>query len=70
MLMRSLGHAQDAVGVANIYRDLIDVFVIDHADAALTPAVEALGVRAVVCDTIMSSPEAAAGVAKSVLQSV
>ena len=70
MLMRSLGHAQDAVGVANIYKDVIDAFVLDEADAALVPAIEALGVRAIVCDTIMSSPEAAAVVAKSVLQSV
>jgi LPPG:FO 2-phospho-L-lactate transferase len=70
MLMRSLGHAQDAVGVARIYQGLIDVFVLDQIDASLAPSVEALGMRAVVCDTIMSGPEAAGIVAKSVLESV
>lgn len=67
MLMRSLGHAQDAVGVARIYAGLVDAFVLDETDAALAPDVEALGLRAIVCDTIMSSPEAAARVAKDVL---
>lgn len=67
MLMRSLGHAQDAVGVARIYEGLVDAFVLDEQDAALAPKIEALGMRAVVCDTIMSSPDAAGGVAKSVL---
>jgi LPPG:FO 2-phospho-L-lactate transferase len=70
MLMRSLGHAQDAVGVARIYQGLIDVFVLDQSDASLAPDVEALGMRAVVCDTIMSGPEAAGTVAKSVLARV
>lgn len=70
MLMRSLGHAQDAVGVARIYQGLVDVFVLDEADAPLAGDVEALGMRAVVCDTIMSSAEAAAGVARSVLAHV
>jgi LPPG:FO 2-phospho-L-lactate transferase len=70
MLMRSLGHDQTAVGVARIYKDAVDVFVLDEADAALSPDVEALGLRAVVVDTIMSSPEASASVAKAVLASV
>ena len=70
MLMRSLGHEQTAVGVARIYRNVVDAFVLDEADAALAPEVEALGLRAVVADTIMSSPEAAASVAKAVLSGV
>jgi LPPG:FO 2-phospho-L-lactate transferase len=70
MLMRSLGHEQTAVGVARIYRDLIDAFVLDNADASLAPDVEAMGLRAIVVDTIMSSPEASASVAKSVLANV
>lgn len=67
MLMRSLGHDQDAVGVARIYEGLVDVFVLDEQDAARAGEVEALGMRAAVCDTIMSSPEAAGAVAKRVL---
>jgi LPPG:FO 2-phospho-L-lactate transferase len=70
MLMRSLGHEQTAVGVAKIYRGLIDAFVLDEADAALAPEVEALGMRPIVADTMMTSPEASASVAKAVLAGV
>lgn len=70
MLLRSLGHEQDCVGVARLYQGLIDTFVIDEADAGRAADVEALGMRVVVVDTIMSSPDAAAAVAKSVLAHV
>jgi hypothetical protein len=45
----------------------VDVFVLDEQDADRAADVETLGMRAVVCDTIMSSPEQAARLAKDVL---
>jgi hypothetical protein len=39
-------------------------------DADLAAGVEALGMRPIVCDTIMSGPEEAARVAKTVLDHV
>ena len=38
------------------YGDLIDAIVIDTADAAFAPAIEATGVRAVVTGTVMRDP--------------
>lgn len=70
MLMRSLGHRQDAIGVARIYEGLIDTFVLDEADAMLAGDVANIGVRPIVCDTIMSSAEASAAVVKTVLERV
>jgi LPPG:FO 2-phospho-L-lactate transferase len=67
LLMGSLGHEVSSLGVARIYAGLIDRFVIDTADADTAPAVEALGPAVLVCDTIMSGPEAAARLAKEVL---
>lgn len=52
-MMRSLGHEASALGVARIYEGLIDALVIDETDADLAPAIEALGIQAVVADTIM-----------------
>jgi LPPG:FO 2-phospho-L-lactate transferase len=52
-MMRGLGMEVSAVGVARAYNDFLDVLVIDQQDAALAPAVEAEGVKAVVTDTIM-----------------
>jgi LPPG:FO 2-phospho-L-lactate transferase len=52
-MMAALGHEASAVGVARLYADFLDVLVLDDADAALAPEIEALGVRAVVTNTVM-----------------
>ena len=66
-LLRELGHEASVVGVARLYADVAGVLVVDEADAELAAAVEAEGVRCVVAPTVMSSPEAAAALAKVVL---
>jgi len=53
-LMTELGMECSAVGVARHYADICGTFVIDTVDRALAPQIEALGVRCVVTDTIMS----------------
>ncbi|HEX7097561.1 MAG TPA: 2-phospho-L-lactate transferase [Acidimicrobiales bacterium] len=67
-MLAELGHEPSVVGVARLYRDVASVLVVDEADAHLAPAVEAEGVRCVVTDTIMASPERAAALASVVLQ--
>ncbi|KAA0238953.1 2-phospho-L-lactate transferase [bacterium] len=69
-MMHSLGHEVSAVGVASIYRGLIDVMVIDEQDRELAPRIEALGMRCHVTDTMMTSPERKAALAASVLQAI
>ena len=66
-MMRSLGHEVSALGVARLYAGLADAFVLDAVDAALAPAVEALGMRAVVTDTMMTSPERRLALASATL---
>ena len=66
-MLRELGHQASPAGVAALYRDFLDVLVMDQVDAALASEVDALGVRAVVTDTIMSSPEKKADLARTVL---
>jgi LPPG:FO 2-phospho-L-lactate transferase len=67
-MMRSLGHEVSAVGVAEIYRDFLDVMVIDEQDRDLAPRVEALGMRCVVTDTMMTSDERKAELARDILE--
>ena len=69
-MLRELGEESSVVGVARRYRDLVGTLVIDEADADLAPAVAATGVRAVVAPTIMSSPEAAAELARRTVAAV
>jgi LPPG:FO 2-phospho-L-lactate transferase len=66
-MLASLGHEATALGVARLYRELTDLFVLDTVDAALAPAVEALGMRTLVTDTIMTDEESRASLARSVL---
>ena len=56
-MLASLGHDVSPLGVAGLYRDLIDGLVIDRQDASLAPAVEALGTRVLVTETIMRSTD-------------
>jgi LPPG:FO 2-phospho-L-lactate transferase len=66
-LLRELGHEASVVGVARLYARLASTLVVDEADAALADRVEAEGLRCVVTPAVMSSPEAAAALAKVVL---
>ncbi len=52
-MMRELGHAASALGVARRYAGLVDGFVIDHADSADAEAIHALGMAVLATDAIM-----------------
>jgi hypothetical protein len=53
--------------VARVLGDVLDVFVIDEEDRALAPAIEALGIRVRVADTIMTDDASRARVGAAVL---
>ena len=56
-MLAALGHEVSALGVAKLYQNLVRGFVLDEADRALVPAVEALGLRVLVTATVMTSPD-------------
>ena len=66
-MLKGLGHEVSPVGVARLYRDCVDVFVMDRRDARLAPRVAALGMRPVVTDTLMTSPAKSRRLAQTVL---
>ena len=67
-LLRESGTTPSVVGVARLYAPLVAVLVIDDADAAHAPAVEAEGLRCVVAPTIMHGPAEAAALGEVVLR--
>ena len=69
-LMGPLGIDVSCVGVARVYADFCSSLVIDAIDEARASEVEAAGVRAVVTDTMMRSPEIAAALAAETLAAV
>jgi LPPG:FO 2-phospho-L-lactate transferase len=69
-MLRALGHQASALGVARLYRDLCAVFVLDTADRRAAAAIEKLGMRAVVADTIMADETRSALLADVVLRAL
>ena len=53
-MMRAMGKDPTPLEVARMYRDAVAGFVLDSRDAGLQSAVEQLGYRTIVCDTVMS----------------
>jgi LPPG:FO 2-phospho-L-lactate transferase len=66
-MLASLGHEPTALGVARLYAGLVDGFVLDTIDAPLAPAVEALGMRTLVTDTVMTDDASRERLAREVL---
>ncbi len=66
-MLRDQGLESSAVSIARLYEDFLDVLVIDEADEALAPEIEALGVDVVVTDTIMKSMAKKSALARTVL---
>jgi LPPG:FO 2-phospho-L-lactate transferase len=69
-MLRGLQMEVSPLGVARLYRDIAGLFVLDNADQRYVEAIEKLGMRVVATDTIMTTPERAASLAKVVLQAL
>jgi len=67
-MMGDLHHEVSALGISRIYRELLDVMIIDEQDAHLKNEIEKLGIRVVVCDTIMSSLQKKLDLSNTVLK--
>jgi LPPG:FO 2-phospho-L-lactate transferase len=69
-MLRGLGIPPSPPGIAGLYRDFVDLFVIDRADATSAPRVAALGCEVLVADTLLTSARRAAALARHVLDRV
>ncbi len=69
-MMKSLGLDSSAASVAELYRDFVDLFVIDLEDAALRGEIENKGMPVLVTQTVMSSSNARKDLARTVVDGV
>ncbi|MBI3961265.1 MAG: 2-phospho-L-lactate transferase [Deinococcus sp.] len=53
-MMQGLGLEPSAPGVARLYADLVDSFILDQQDAHLAPQIAALGLKVTATNTLMS----------------
>jgi LPPG:FO 2-phospho-L-lactate transferase len=56
-IMAELGHEVSAFGVARHYRELLDGFILDERDRDMAGQIENLGLKVMVCDTMMNDME-------------
>ena len=69
-MMAELGHEVSVSGVARLYRDICSTFVIDEMDADQSPALQELGMKPVVCPTVMRNLEDKERLARAILRLV
>jgi LPPG:FO 2-phospho-L-lactate transferase len=69
-MLRDLGHEVSARGVASMYRDFTDVFVLDRADNTLETKIQELGMRVISADTIMNTLESKRRLATTITNSI
>jgi LPPG:FO 2-phospho-L-lactate transferase len=62
-MLEHAGVEAGPAGVGHLYADFCGAMVVDRRDAASVPAVEALGMRAVLAETVMDGLEAAVALA-------
>jgi len=67
-IMAELGHEVSSVGVARQYQGISDVFLIDHEDADLEPAIAGLGIRPLATSIIMDTEADKVALAKYILE--
>lgn len=66
-MLADLGHEVSALGVARLYRGLVDLMCIDVQDVGLTAAIEDLGFEVLVTDTVMGGPADRERLAREIL---
>ena len=69
-MFRELGVEPSALAVAQHYRGLVTHFVLDQLDADQESAIQSLGMRTLVTNTIMQSVEDRARLADEVVEFV
>lgn len=69
-MMDELNMPSDALGVAQHYQGLVNLFVLDEADAAQALAIEALGMQTLVTQTLMCSAQDRHALAQTLVDAI
>ena len=67
-MLVEFGYEPSAAGVAEVYRGLLEAFLIDPVDEALAPKIEATGARPIVADALMRGRRGEERLARVVLR--
>lgn len=66
-MLPTVGAEVSAAGVARLYADFCNTFVVDETDVDQTGPVEELGLRTIALDTLMTDRTRSVGLARALL---
>ncbi len=69
-LMKGLGMEVSSAQIARLYADFLDVLVIDRSDAREVAAIEAMGIRVLVTDTVIPDEQSSMRLSRDILDFV
>ncbi len=69
-MMEELGNEPSSLGVADLYKELINIMIIDNQDAILKTSINDLGMRVIVTNTLMSNMKSKINLARLALKSI
>ncbi len=67
-MLKELAYAVSPTSIAELYKDFVDVFVLDEKDRELREEIEALQVRVLTSNTVMTSMEDKINLARGLLE--
>ena len=69
-MLEDAGVAVCATSVAGLYRDFVDIFVVDVADEMLRPQIESMGLGSRALPILMDTPQSRAALARKLLDTI
>jgi len=67
-MLSELDYTVSPTAIAGIYKDFLDVFVLDESDTELQEEIEALNLRVVTCPTVMNNTQEKTNLARRLLE--
>ena len=69
-LLNELGYEASATAVADIYKDIVQTFVIDDHDKSESKRIKELGLSCIITDTVMTDNVKAAGLCRTIFSKI
>ena len=69
-LMKGLGLEVNSIEIAKIYKDFLDIMVLDESDRSITENIEELGIKTLVTNTVIPDEKTSMQLSKKILEFV
>ena len=67
-MLEELGYPVSPIAIATLYRNFLDVFVLDNQDVQMRKEIEAMGLKVIVTNTVMNNDQEKIRLANELLE--